>query len=424
MLIFKIMTSMAGLLTFVAPVAMAQVSPASGSILPESYKVVSDGIDDAPSWNRAIKVACATGRPMLLSSRVYEFDTPFLQDNCYANIIGAGWQEPSDGRLSRGTIIHVRFIGRPVMTLQGNAAAGSLWTKFALYEDQPPPSVGWTPANFGDALSIDNINGGVEISHIMCLNCTTGLRIFKSGRTQIADIYGQFFRYAVIAERNYDSSTMDHIHAWPYWSQDKTVIAYQVEHLDTFILGREDDLFASDLFTFGAHSALKLITTHGNTPNAPGGSGTILHISTLRGDFTKWTLWDSVQSSSFTDGSIRIDELVHQGEAWPATVVAVISGSSAIRMDGAVSQISIGLLKADFLDEYLVDNADAQGATNFAVDQGFIDFSRGRPQPYYLNSPQQPSILAFGLQPQVYSGAKKPPSRIPFGSKGAVIWPN
>ncbi|NPD68332.1 hypothetical protein HN018_09010 [Lichenicola cladoniae] len=392
--------------------------------------MTSDGTDDAPSVNRAIAAACATQQAVHLSSRIYRLDSQILLADCHVNVTGAGWQEPAGGKIASGTVLHVTFLNKPVIQIIGNSSSGSIWSDIAAYEDQPVTASDWKPREYGYLFDVERIGGGITIQRIMCMNCTLGIRIHTAGRTIVRDFFGQFFDNEIYADKNFDGSVIDNARNWPWWSQSPQILSYQISHLDTFILGREDDLQAANLFTYAARSGLKLITTPGEGPcinnscKVPGGSATMIHIGLAKFEACKWGIWSVTSPSYFDEGSIRLDFFSYQGQDPSVTTPAQIPAASAIKEDGWQTQISAGLLKADFIDKYLIDDTDGTAATNFVFDAAFVNFSHGQARVYYLNAPRYPSTVAIGIVPQVYAPSPVKSAPQPPESRGIVSWPS
>ncbi len=389
------------------------------AIVPDRLKIAADGADDAPSIQRAVDAICA-GRTMTLSllAHRYVIASPITQ-TCAARWQGQGWQE-GGAPDSRGTWLSIAAPGFTPITLSGAAAAGSAFDGFGVTQAHPAPAPGWAPTPYPYVFRLDRTAGEVTLSHLMMRGVNQGITAFYSGRLKLTDIRGQWFTNAVSIDKSYDTTILDDIRAWPYWSADTAVLAYQQAHYDHIVLGRVDDAFIDRIFALAARATLKLVTTPAGEPGMPGGSPTNVVIGTIRSDFTRWTIWNTAVSAAFDDVNVSIQAAIHQGQTWGSLLP--LPGSAVVRNDGAFTLMSIGYVHADFLDAAMVVGTYDAAPSRVEIGRAALIFGRSQaPQCYLLNPGGAASSLAFALPPLIYGGAKQV-AKQPPGATGSVTW--
>jgi hypothetical protein len=400
--------------------------PAFG-IVPDTLRIGSDGGDDAPSIQRAIDMACAGGSSIIrYLSHGYVLASSVTQ-TCALRWEGQGWQEPNGGIKptdpGRGTWFTINGVGFVPITISGVRAGGSVFEGFGVYQPHPAPSPGWAPTAYPYVFNVIGTNGETSFRHLMMLAINKGINSYYGSRLKVEDVRGQFFTNGIYADKNYDTTIIDDVRNWPYWSGDGSVMAYQQEHLDYLILARVDDAFIDRVFSLPGRSTLKLATSPTSTMNSvelPGGSPTNIVIGSIRSDFVKWTIWNTAIASQFDDVEISVGSLTHQGAIWGG--LTPINGSAAIKNDGSFRLMSIGHLKADVLDAALVDGSLAVGPSTIQIGAAMVIFDHSTRKECYLLSPGiMASRLQFALPPAI-SGGRNVVEKQPPGSPGETSW--
>lgn len=381
-------------------------------VVPDDLRSPDDGSDNAPSIQRAVDRLCRRGGGTLrLLAHVYAISSKITQ-SCLVNWRGTGWQEPNGGDGTAvpgaGTWLSIARPDFTPITIVGAGTNGSSFENFGIYQVHSAPAASWSPTLYPFVFSLERNNGEVSFRHLMFLAVNRGIEAFYAGRLKVEDIRGQFFTVALSADKNYDTSIIADVRNWPYWSQDPRVITYQQNNLDMLVFGRMDDTFADRLFSYGSRSVLKLVTTKDDstTLSLPGGSVTTLHVGIIRGDFTRWVVWNTAVASYFGDVSVSIESLVAQGQdVWAA---APLTNAAAIRNDGSFTLWSIGFLRADFIDAALIDARAAVASSTLQIGRALVRFdpsTRGFCNMLLQGFP--PSKLEFALRPMVSSGTNQ-----------------
>ncbi len=261
--------------------AMSEAAPRRMVLVPDTYKETSDGLDDAPSIQRAVNAACAGNvKTLAFYARRYKINSPITQ-NCLANWEGQGFEEqPGSNTAASGTWFDIgagfsSTLASPITVVAGT---GSVFENFGVAEpSQPtPPSASydplfsagsasphilgytpgtWSPAPFYFVFSIKGSPGNL-FRHIMLDGVNQGFHVDHSGRTNFEDIRGQVFNTMFEIHESYDVSRITDVHDWPYWSSADPVMAYDQEHAYVVASYRNDTPFWENIFGLGVRAVL------------------------------------------------------------------------------------------------------------------------------------------------------------------------
>ena len=355
-------------------------------LIPDSYKEAADGLDDAPSIQRAIEAACAgTVRTLVFHARRYQINSPITQ-NCSANWEGQGYEEQAGANYAApGTWFDIGagFSGKLTSPINIAAGAGSTFENFGVAEpSQPPPPTAnydplfpagsakprivsytpgkWSPAPFYFVFSVTGSPGNL-FRHIMLDGVNQGFRMDHSGRTSFEDVRGQVFNTMFEIHESYDVSRITDVHDWPYWSLADPVIACDQENAHVIASYRNDTPFWDNVFGFGVRAVLYLA-------DDPDGTTTGIQAGKVSCDYTVYCIQTDTRSPVQVTG--QFGSIRTFGPMWSTTYPASLvqyPGSSMLQLDSS-AVLQIGSME------------------NFGTDVATMS----------LNAPKQPSNLMIG----------------------------
>ncbi|NPD67312.1 hypothetical protein HN018_06955 [Lichenicola cladoniae] len=329
---------------------IAAVAAATG-VAPDWFKLAADGVDDAPSINRAIAAECSlsTGRhDLAFQGRHYVLNTPVTQ-SCQLNWVGKGFQEqPLQTAISSapGTWFDIgaSFIGSLTPPISFIASAeGSIVESLAFDEPgmTPPPTavfngnqlIGWSPSTWSPAaypqiIEVSAGSTGMVLHHLMFDGVNAGIVVTGAGRSNIYDIRGQAFAYLVNEQESYDVTRITDIHAWLFWSSADPVIQYQQANTSAIESYRNDTPFWDGIFAFGVENGV-LIDQQAD------GTTTGAMLSRLQCDFTLHCLHIATNAVSV---QLQLNNIRSYGQKWSQITgapVTMMPGSNVIQVDGA-----------------------------------------------------------------------------------------
>lgn len=331
------------------------------ALVPEAFKLAADAGDDARSVQRAINTVCAGGGGQLrLLARHYSMRSPVVQP-CLVHWIGQGWQEQPTGVDLTGASLSGTWLdftagafgstgGTNPITISGVAAAGSIIERLGVSQTVALPAVGdtiWTPPSTPFLLQAENVNGGVEFRDIMCRGVDKCIGAHVSGRTSFRDIRGQAWRVLVKIDKSYDASRLDEIHAWPYYSTDNRVLAFQQANAAVVLSQRSDTPLFGRVFAFGVNAGLAFDAS-ANEGSLAGGTTTGATVDSLSCDFVRHCLLGTPGAYGV---QVQVGQLRSFGQQWGKTDAQVaardgmLTGSDVIALLGPSAFIQVGNLE-------------------------------------------------------------------------------
>lgn len=278
-------------------------------MVPDWFKTAADGVDDAPSIQRAITALCqAGGGEINFGSRHYAINSAITQ-SCAVQWKGRGFQEQPTGSLSAtGTWLDIghAFINAsvPPITISGYSASGSQVSDIAVAEPGMAPApvavygtggthiIGWspdtwTPTTYPEVFYL-NASPGAIFRHVMFYGVYGGIVSVSSGRLHLENLRGQVFGYLLNDQTALDVDQVIDVHEFPYWSQADPVVRWQ--QLNTIVLeiNRSDTPFFDRIFAIGVKSVLSLAyQENGLLSGLPTGIAS----GTISCDFTQYCIW-------------------------------------------------------------------------------------------------------------------------------------
>lgn len=317
-----------------------------------TYGAVCNGTtDDGPAIQLAVNAAQTNGGGIVLfPARLIRCDSQVSITQAGLHLLGAGWSEDA----SYGTQI-LTTVPTTVFQFAGTNARGGSIRGMGFKQVHPMMGPGWAPTAYPPTILIFNTNGQVTIDDVFCQNCYDFIRSLGSGRTKIGSIYGQPLHRGLYIDGSYDTTHVDHIHFWPYWTPvynnaDGTrnpgsyVIDWMTANSAGIELARVDGFQANAVFVYGYGDGILMSFSTLYAPNS--GSPTIPQIAAFYPDGCKYGIRLTGQNASAHIGSIYTG-----GEN---LINGPIPGSFAIYFQGVNGSLSIGSAKLFFTDTYAV----------------------------------------------------------------------
>jgi hypothetical protein len=230
----------------------------------KDFGAVGDGVaDDTTAIQAAINAAQGQNGKyeLFIPAGTYRC-TSQLRISREINIRGTGASPYTTGTLpSRGNGSWFHFdhtgIGLKVSPLVGAAISGIQLRNFGTFRNQPTPAAGWIPNSH--LYDIDINASDVLLEDLMILNATKGISLFSAGygKLQINRVRGQAFQNFLYIAESFDTSHIDNIHTWPFWSGDSNVLNYQFQNCDSIFFQRSDNNIVNNLFVYGASNGIR-----------------------------------------------------------------------------------------------------------------------------------------------------------------------
>ena len=231
----------------------------------KDFGAVGDGVaDDTAAIQAAINAAQGQNGKyeLFIPAGTYRC-TSQLKISREINIRGTGASPYTTGTLpSRGNGSWFHFdhtgIGLNVSPLVGAAISGIQLRNFGTFRNQPTPAVGWIPNSH--LYDIDINSSDVLLEDLMILNATKGISLFSAGygKLQINRVRGQAFQNFLYIAESFDTSHVNDIHTWPFWSGDSNVLNYQFQNCDSIFFQRSDNNIVNNLFVYGAKNGIRM----------------------------------------------------------------------------------------------------------------------------------------------------------------------
>ena len=339
--------------TLLAALLAALLLPcaARAEVDPDTLKRPSDQTDDAPAIQRAVDALCASTatRTIRLQARHYAIQSPIVIP-CLVHVDGQGWQEQPIGQDLKGTSLSGTWldVAAPAfgpngtttpITISGAAAAGSTFQGIALSQPVAMPNPGdkaWSPPQTPFLIAAENVNGGVAFRDILCRGVDKCLLAHVSGRTSFHNIRGQAWRILIRIDKSYDASHLTEIHAWPYYTTNPLVMAFQQANAVAILSERNDTPLFGRIFAFGTNVGIALANS-GAEPNLPGGTTTGATIETLSCDFVRHCLYGTVDAPGIQLQAANIRSYAQDWNATPHQVAqrtGMLPGSDVVALLG------------------------------------------------------------------------------------------
>ncbi|MCW4589635.1 hypothetical protein NO263_03470 [Gluconacetobacter entanii] len=377
----------------------ARVAVVHDVIFPDDLKLAGDGMDDAPTIQRAVSMICnardhrSMAGIIQLQARVYEIDST-VDVPCAVTIRGTGWQEQMP--LSAGTWLHItsKGAGSPAIHVHGREARGTVIRDIALYQDHPAPSsvarTAWKPTEYAPAILFSRIDGGVFLNHLLFAGIYGGVYADGVGRFEANGIYGEFYRYGISIHHSYDVDRIYDVHGWGYYTQSNTkshpqnmlltreqvgnIQDWKTENENLIVLGRADTPFLDNIFGLGTHSVLQL-TQDSNVGDYIGGHPSKIHSGKLSCDQSKYCLW--VDNTTRGQVTGLFSQLDWQGED-SARLGKNIPDNAAIQLDGS-AQLQIGDMFVQNVSGAAINMTNTSQCSNLMIHSMFGGFNQSPP---------------------------------------------
>lgn len=335
-----------------------------------SYGAVCDGLhDDGPAIQRAVNAATAVAGCVVFPALPTLVNTQVNLINGSVHLEGQGWNET----LASGTRI-ITTVPVSVFYVAGEGRGSSI-RRMSFQQAHPAGVPGWTPIAYPPTINIYNCNQQVTLDDLFCYNCYEFIRSFGSGRTRIGYICGQPLFCGLSIDGSFDTTHIDHIHFWPYWTTvyrfpdgsrtpGSYVLDWMVANGDAVHLFRVDGFQTSHIFCFGYRSGLRLSYSGNYAPN--GGVPTIPQIGSLYPDACRFGVWFDGDG-----GSAHIQSLYTGGENLDNLA---IPGGFAIYFEANNCQLCLSSARLFFTDSYAVVMDQPGGGNQLLI--GNLDLSR------------------------------------------------
>ncbi|WP_333986731.1 hypothetical protein [Burkholderia cepacia] len=297
----------------------------------EIWSVADFGATSGSDVGIALQRAHDAGESkVLVNFGQYKWDTPVTLLNAL-KIVGEGYTEGANA--AAGTWCEVRQQNFTPLTFSGGNARGGGIDGVAFWEtNHPSGAPGWTPAANDYLIKVLNCEGGVEIGDVLMARANRGIYCYNSGRLHVRKLRGQFFTAGIEIDRCLDIPAIDYVHAWPFFTSDSNIMAYQQANLDVITTRRCDGVFLGNVFTLGSRSSIRMSSSsYGYT--------TKLYCNALYADLGLYGLWVDSSASHSTG---QIANFTGQGERW-GTGVGIDNGA-AIRIDSNDCVFQVGSL--------------------------------------------------------------------------------
>jgi hypothetical protein len=123
----------------------------------------------------------------------------------------------------------------------------------------PPIPYPWTIRCGQQGVAIDN----TYVKNVLLVNSWKGIdaATYHSGRHWFENVYGQPLSIGIAVDQCYDIGRINHIHFWPFWSNDP-IIQTWVEHNGiSFLFQRTDWEIVEDVFSISYHIGMAFQTS-------------------------------------------------------------------------------------------------------------------------------------------------------------------
>ena len=232
------------------------------------YYARGDGAtDDTYAIQSALNdVHSAGGGVVFLSTGNYRINS-HLSIPSYTSLVGV-FRAPTAYSQNFGTTLQAfegagSTSGVPFITLSPPNATlegVTIWYPNQVASGTPTPYP-WTITTAGG----DN----ATIQNVLLVNSYLGVDFATatSGRHLIRGLYGQPLLMGIRVDQSYDVGRIMDVHFWPFWTQNPSILAFQMTNAIAFDFMRTDWEVVQDVFTWGYGTGARF---HGS-PNGNGG---------------------------------------------------------------------------------------------------------------------------------------------------------
>ena len=250
-------------------ITMIRDDPALGYINVRSppYNAKGDGVtDDTNAFQQALNDVGNTGGGIVLApegnyligSQLTLPDATVLRG--VASHVQRQWGDPSSKKVFGTTLLAVANAGNEnapaFITLAGDSSGVEGLAIF--YPNQvvrsPPIAYPWAIRLGQKGLSIENN----FVKNVLLVNPWKGIDAATNEppRHWFENIYGQPLSLGIAVDQCYDIGRINHIHFWPFWSQDPVIMNWVNNNATTFLFLRTDWETVEDVFSFGYQTGM------------------------------------------------------------------------------------------------------------------------------------------------------------------------
>ena len=294
--------------------------------------------NDAPAIQAAINALGTAGGVVHFGARTYRLASAITISNGSIRLQGAGFAE--GGNPGEGTWLTVDLTGFTPFTFTGTAARGSAVRDIAIRQTHSATqNAAWAPTNYDYVFRVLDCFGAVDFDNVMLSGVNRGIYSRNSGRTDFRRIRGQVFTAGIEIDESYDTSRIQNLHFWPYWSANDHVVRWQQANGDALIFRRCDGIFVDQAFVLGYRSMFRF-------SSSAAGYTQKFSIGQAYADFVKHGL---LIEAAGTDG--QIDAMTIQCEIFNGGG-SPLPGSIGIHVNTSASRMQIGSLRIDDAEDH------------------------------------------------------------------------
>ncbi|CAF4116184.1 unnamed protein product [Adineta steineri] len=236
------------------------------------YNATGDGVtDDTNAIQRALNDAGNMGGGIvfapqgnyLIASQLIIPAATVLQG--VASHVQKQWGNPSTKTIFGTTLLAIADAGNdtglPFISLAGDSSGIEGLQIF--YPNQvaknPPVPYPWTIRCGQKGLSIENN----FVKNVLLVNSWKGIdaATYQAPRHWFENVYGQPLLLGITVDQCYDIGRINHIHFWPFWSQDSALLEWINNNGVTFLFLRTDWEIVEDVFSWGYQTGMAFRTS-------------------------------------------------------------------------------------------------------------------------------------------------------------------
>ena len=237
------------------------------SVNVRDFGAVGDGqADDTGAFQSALDAMAEAGGGLVHAPRGrYRFDGNlriplavtlegvFRYAPAHAGLRDAGRPKPEYGTVFLPHAGHADEEGLPFITIEENATLRGV---SIFYPEQAragvPVPYPWTIAMRGNNPALLDVE---------LLNPYNGIDATSNQRHLIRNVHGQPLRRGVLVDAIYDIGRIENVHWNPWFSMEKALFDWQMEHGEAFVFGRTDWQYVLNTFCFGYRIGYRFIET-------------------------------------------------------------------------------------------------------------------------------------------------------------------
>lgn len=310
--------------------------------------------DDTATFQAMAAEAHSAGLPAYLHHGKYLLDNALLTEQVAIYGMGASGNELQGH--DTGTWIYHVGTANPAIRLEGPTVRGSILAGLNFHSPQPavtqPDVIGsWAPTQRPHTVSVKNTYGGVELRRLFFDEVYAGISAVNAGRTQIAEIDGQFYQNILFLDQQYDACAISNVHAWPWTKRGGAVYSWQHLYHVSFLLGRVDSaVFSGEIFSYAGRYLFQIAKTP--TP----GVASRIKIHSAQADAIPCGLFISEGADQVMVDFGHLDIQGQNVAIWREGqgTLGAVQGLPAIYIDAANARVNIASLRTDIHDMGLV----------------------------------------------------------------------